>query len=83
MRNGKGTVITIVVIAAVILLGVVLWWSQNSNLSGTTEPTASSTPAITESAGDTTTDIQMELDKIDTGSTTEDLIRIDSDINSL
>ena len=74
MRNGKGTMIAMIVIAAVILLGLLLWWSQHSNPSGTVSGTVSTNPSVVASSttGDTTSDIQNQLDKVDTGSTTED-----------
>lgn len=85
MNSNKGTLITIIVILAVVLLGVVMWLVQTNGISGlTTSETASSTTETSEvNAVDTTTNIQADLDQIDAGSTTEELEQIDAEINSL
>jgi cytoskeletal protein RodZ len=86
MDNNKGTLITIIVIVAVVLLGIVLWWLQAS-LPVATESIPDTSSTSLEGSGvdtsDTTENIQSALDQIDTGSTTQDLEAIDTDINSL
>ncbi|MEK7187436.1 MAG: hypothetical protein AAB691_01150 [Patescibacteria group bacterium] len=81
MNSNKGTLITIIVIIAVILLGIVLWWSQMSNLPG---PLDTGTPVSeVPPADDTTARIQADLNQVDVGDTNQEMQDIDADINTL
>lgn len=75
MENKKGSLITLVVIIGVVLIGLVLWWSQNSLL-----PSRQSSEVSTD---DSVSSIQNDVDSIDIGDTTENLQVIDSEIDTL